>query len=89
MKTVTLRHGKQRLLERHHPWVFESSVGGGKADPGETVRVQTSEGAFVGWAAYSPSSKIRLRFWSFDEAERIDRAFFERRIALEIGRAHV
>ena len=81
MKTVTLRHGKQRLLERHHPWVFESSVGGGKADPGETVRVQTSEGAFVGWAAYSPSSMIRLRFWSFDEAERIDRAFFERRIA--------
>jgi len=81
MKTVTLRHGKQRLLERHHPWVFESSVGGGKADPGEMVRVQTSEGAFVGWAAYSPSSMIRLRFWSFDEAERIDRAFFERRIA--------
>jgi 23S rRNA (cytosine1962-C5)-methyltransferase len=85
MKTVTLRHGKQRLLERHHPWVFESSVGGGKADPGETVRVQTSEGAFVGWAAYSPSSMIRLRFWSFDEAERIDRAFFERRVARAIA----
>ena len=85
MKTVTLRAGKQRLLERHHPWVFESSVGGGKADPGETVRVQTHEGTFVGWAAYSPSSMIRLRFWSFNEAERIDRAFFERRIARAIA----
>ena len=81
MKTITLRHGKERLLERHHPWVFESSVGNGKADPGETVRVQTADGAFVGWAAYSPSSMIRLRFWSFVEDERIDRAFFERRIA--------
>jgi 23S rRNA (cytosine1962-C5)-methyltransferase len=85
MKTITLRHGKERLLERHHPWVFESSVGTGKADPGETVRVQTADGRFVGWAAYSPSSMIRLRFWSFVEDERIDRAFIERRIARAIA----
>jgi 23S rRNA (cytosine1962-C5)-methyltransferase len=65
--------------------VFESSVGSGKADPGETVRVQTADGTFVGWAAYSPSSMIRLRFWSFVEDERIDRAFFERRIARAIA----
>ncbi len=82
MKTITLRPGKDRsAAQRHHPWIFESSVANGKADPGETVRVQTHEGAFVGWASYSPSSMIRLRVWSFDEAERIDRAFFERRIA--------
>ena len=82
MKTITLRPGKDRsAAQRHHPWIFESSVASGKADPGELVRVQTHEGAFVGWASYSPSSMIRLRVWSFDEAERIDRAFFERRIA--------
>jgi len=82
MKTITLRQGKDRsAAQRHHPWIFESSIASGKADPGETVRVQTHEGAFVGWASYSPSSMIRLRVWSFDEAERIDRAFFERRIA--------
>ena len=81
MKTITLRPGKERSLQRRHPWVFESSIASGKADPGETVRVQTSDGTFAGWASYSPSSAIRLRVWSFDEAERIDRAFFERRIA--------
>jgi 23S rRNA (cytosine1962-C5)-methyltransferase len=48
--------------------------------------VQTSDGTFAGWAAYSPSSMIRLRVWSFDEAERIDRAFFERRIAAAVAR---
>ena len=85
MKTVTLRPGKERSLQRRHPWVFESSIASGKADPGETVRVQTGDGAFAGWAAYSPSSAIRLRVWSFDEAERIDRAFFERRIARAVG----
>jgi 23S rRNA (cytosine1962-C5)-methyltransferase len=81
MKTVTLRHGKERSLQRRHPWVFESSVASGKADAGETVRVNAADGSFGGWASYSPSSMIRLRMWSFTESERIDRAFFEHRIA--------
>ena len=85
MKTVKLRDGKERSLHKRHPWVFESSIASGKADAGETVRVQSSEGAFLGWAAYSPSSMIRLRAWSFDESERIDRAFFERRIARAVA----
>ena len=81
MKVITLRPGKERSLQRRHPWVFESSVASGKADAGETVRVHASDGSFAAWAAYSPQSMIRLRVWSFDEAERIDAAFFERRIA--------
>jgi len=81
MKTITLRHGRERSLQRRHPWVFESSIASGKADAGETVRVHCADGAFLAWAAYSPNSQIRLRAWSFDEAERIDPAFFERRIA--------
>ena len=81
MKVITLRNGKERSLLRLHPWVFQGSVGTGKADAGETVRVESSDGRFLAWAAYSPSSMIRLRAWSFDEAERIDAAFFERRIA--------
>ena len=81
MKVVRLREGKERSLLRRHPWVFEGSIASGRADPGETVRVQAADGAFLAWAAYSPGSAIRLRAWSFDEAERIDAAFFERRIA--------
>ncbi len=80
MKVITLREGKERSLLRRHPWVFQGSVGTGKADAGETVRVESSDGRFLAWAAYSPSSMIRVRAWSFDEAERIDAAFFERRI---------
>ena len=85
MKTVTLRAGKERSLQRRHPWVFESSIASGKADAGETVRVQTADGAFAGWAAYSPHSAIRLRMWSFDESERVDPAFFARRIARAVA----
>ena len=85
MKTITLRDGKDRSLARRHPWVFESSVANGKADAGETVRVQSHDGRFLAWAAYSPASKIRLRAWSFQEAERIDAAFFARRIEQAIA----
>ena len=81
MKTIKLREGKERSLQRRHPWVFEGSVASGKADAGETVRVVSHADEFLAWASYSPASKIRLRAWSFSEAERIDAAYFERRIA--------
>ncbi|WP_281914954.1 class I SAM-dependent rRNA methyltransferase [Caldimonas thermodepolymerans] len=80
MKVITLREGKERSLLRRHPWVFQGSIARGKADAGETVRVQAHDGRFLAWAAYSPTSMIRVRAWSFDEAERIDEAFFARRI---------
>jgi len=80
MKVITLRDGKERSLERRHPWVFESSIASGKADAGETVRVQAKDGRFLAWASYSPASQIRLRAWSFVETDRIDSAFFARRI---------
>ncbi|MDE2082820.1 MAG: class I SAM-dependent methyltransferase [Burkholderiales bacterium] len=80
MKSIRLRDGKDRSLRRRHPWVFEGSIAKGKADPGETVRIEDGEGRFLAWGAYSPSSMIRVRAWSFDEAERIDAAFFGRRI---------
>jgi 23S rRNA (cytosine1962-C5)-methyltransferase len=81
MKNIRLRDGKERSVQRRHPWVFEGSIASGKADSGETVRVEAHNGQFLAWGAYSPSSMIRVRAWSFDEAERIDRAFFERRIS--------
>lgn len=81
MKSIRLREGKERSLLRHHPWVFQGSIDKGRADAGETVRVEAADGRFLAWGAFSPSSMIRVRAWSFDEAERIDAAFFERRLA--------
>ncbi|MCW5661591.1 MAG: class I SAM-dependent methyltransferase [Burkholderiaceae bacterium] len=85
MKVVRLRDGKERSLLRRHPWVFEGSIAKGGADSGETVRVQADDGRFLAWGAYSPRSSIRVRAWSFDEAERIDAAFFERRLAAAVA----
>ena len=85
MKTIRLREGKERSALRSHPWIFDSAIAKGGADSGETVRVESHSGSFLGWAAFSPSSKIRARIWSFDEAQRIDAAFFEASIKRAIA----
>jgi 23S rRNA (cytosine1962-C5)-methyltransferase len=81
MKIIRLRDGKERSLLRRHPWIFDGAIAKGGGDAGETVRVEGHAGQFLGWAAFSPASKIRARVWSFDEAQRIDAAFFADRIA--------
>ncbi len=85
MKTITLRPGKERALLRGHPWIYDNALASGGADSGETVRVVSAEGKFLAWAAFSPSSKIRARVWSFDEAQRIDTPFFIALCAQSIG----
>ncbi|MHB1112691.1 MAG: class I SAM-dependent rRNA methyltransferase [Acidovorax defluvii] len=76
MKTIRLKPGKERSLQRRHPWIFDSAIAKGSGDSGETVRVESHEGQFLAWAAFSPASRIRARVWSFDEAQRIDAPFF-------------
>ena len=70
---------------RRHPWIFDGAIASGSGDAGETVRVESHEGKFLGWAAFSPSSKIRARVWSFNENERIDASFFIARIASAVN----
>ena len=77
MKTIRLKAGKERSLQRQHPWIFESAIAKGSADAGETVRVESNEGVFLAWASFSPTSRIRARVWSFDETRRIDNAFIQ------------
>ncbi len=85
MKAIRLKDGKERSLLRRHPWIFDGAIAKGGGDAGETVRVESHDGRFLGWAAFSPTSKIRARVWSFDENERIDASFFIARIARSIS----
>ena len=71
-------------MQRRHPWIFDGAIASGEGDAGETVRVENHEGKFLAWAAFSPSSKIRARVWSFEEAQDIDAAFFAARIAAAV-----
>ena len=50
MKTIKLREGKERSALRRHPWIFDGAIAKGSGDAGETVRVESNDGQFLGWA---------------------------------------
>ena len=85
MKIIRLKDGKERSLLRRHPWVFDGAIASGGGDAGETVRIEAHSGQFLGWAAFSPRSKIRARVWSFNESQRINASFLIARIAQAIS----
>lgn len=93
MKSLLLRPGRDRSLRFRHPWVFSGSISQiqGKPESGETVAVRAPQGDFLAWAAFSPTSKITARVWSWAEQEIIDEDFFRRRLqaAIRMRRALV
>lgn len=85
MKIIKLKPGKEKSLLRRHPWVFDGAIAKGGGDPGETVRIESELGQFLAWGAVSPTSKIRVRVWSWDEKQRIDAAFLKALIATSLS----
>ena len=81
-KSVFLKNGREKSLLRRHPWVFSGAVRNvtGSPNTGDTVTVRNDKGDFLAVGAYSPTSAIPVRIWSFTE-EVIDREFFRRKIA--------
>ena len=55
MKSIRLRAGRERSLLRRHPWVFEGSIERGRADAGETVRIEDAT------TAQTPAARRKLR----------------------------
>lgn len=82
MARLILAKGREKSLLRRHPWVFSGAVARieGNAASGETLDICDHQGKWLAHAAYSPQSQIRARVWSFNRDERIDQAFFERRL---------
>jgi len=78
---IYLEKGREKSLRRKHPWIFSRGIKRVEGDPvsGETVDVFAANGEWLAKAAYSPSSQIRARIWSFDK-QAIDKSFFVQRI---------
>ena len=83
---VVLKPGREKALRRQHPWVFSGAIARleGTAEPGDTVTVCSSDGAFLAYAGYSPQSQIRLRILGFDAAQVPDAALICARVEAAI-----
>jgi 23S rRNA (cytosine1962-C5)-methyltransferase len=79
---IYLNVGREKSLVRKHPWVFSKAINKIKGKPmlGDTVDVFDSKSNWLGRGAYSPESQIRIRIWTFDQEQQIDREFFLNRI---------
>ncbi len=86
MASITLKPGREKSLLRRHPWVYSGAVATVSGDPGvgETVKVFSASGDFLGCGAYSPNSQIRVRIWTWDSGEAVDEDFFRRKISAAI-----
>ena len=82
MSSLILKPGREKILLRRHPWIFSGAVARLDGDPasGATVDLLAANGQFLARAAYSPSSQIRARVWTFDPSEPVDADFFRKRI---------
>jgi len=82
MKNVIIKSSREKALQRHHPWVFSGAL----QEPvdgigvGETVRLVDQSGKAMALGAWSPQSQIRVRLWTTNPDETIDRGFFSSRI---------
>ena len=65
---VILKPGRERSVERRHPWIFSGAVGRVDGNPavGATVEVRNAKGDAIGFGSWSPESQIRVRMLSFD-----------------------
>ena len=85
METLILNPGREKSLLRRHPWIFSGAIKSvtGQPEPGETVKVVTSNGDYIGQCCFNPESSISGRMWTFDN-EVINREFFLSKMRIAI-----
>lgn len=79
---VILNAGREKSLQRRHPWIFSGGIKHADAPSvasGSTVDLLSSDKQFLARASYSPHSQIRARVWTFED-EVVDKEFFRKRI---------
>ena len=79
---IYLNVGREKSLKRKHPWIFSRAINKIKGKPmlGDTVDIFDAKDNWLAKGAYSPESQIRIRVWSFNEHEEIDRDFFLKKL---------
>ena len=80
MSSLVLKKGREKSLNRRHPWIFSGAVEKASGKAGDTLEVLDAAKKFVARAAYSPKSQIRARVWTFHPKEEVDATFFRSRL---------
>ncbi len=82
---ITLKHGKEKPVLAHHPWIFSGAIA--RADDttdGDTVDIFDSAERWIARGYYNARSQITARVWTWHD-EPIDRAFLRARLQRAIA----
>ena len=84
MKKIILKKGREKSLLRKHPWVFSGAIQEviGNPTAGETVDVVDNHDHFLARAAYSPTSSIRARVWTFNFEDEVNEKFLYEKLRI-------
>src|SRR5262249_24618075 len=79
---VVLQPKRARPFYGRHPWVFAGAIARVEGNPadGDVVDLVADNGNFVARGMYNGRSKIRVRLYSWDPEEALDREFFRKKI---------
>ncbi len=90
LRSVSLHPSKRSHRLGRHPWILSTSI----VEPseplalGEPVDLLHTDGRWLGRGLYNPTSRIRLRMYTWDSQQKIDGELFDARLdsALELRR---
>src|SRR4030065_2502242 len=86
MENLTLKPGREKSLLRRHPWIFSGAIKSvsGQPEAGETVRVVSSGGEYLGQCSFNSESSISGRIWTFEDVE-VDKDFLLSKMRIAIS----
>jgi len=79
---VVLHAKRARPFYGRHPWVYAGAIAAVTGEPGDGAEVDlySHGGQFVARGLFNSRSKIRVRLYTWDASQPLDRAFFRSRL---------
>jgi 23S rRNA (cytosine1962-C5)-methyltransferase len=84
---VVLKAQKARTFASRHPWVLDKAIDRIEApvSDGDEVDLVTHRGKFLARGIFNGQSRIRVRLYTWNRDERLDEAFWRRRLEAAIA----
>lgn len=80
--TIILKPGRERPVQQRHPWVFSGAIARvrGQVAPGDVVNVHATNNQWLARGTWSNTSQIRVRLFTWEQAEQLDDALVRQRL---------
>lgn len=79
---IILKPRRARPFYARHPWLFAGAIDRIDGAPvnGDEVAVHAHDGQFIAWGLFNSNSQIRVRLYSWDQAQHLEPGFWKGRI---------